>query len=35
MGKAKRKAPLPITPLDGPTPEQIRKGGVEREVQHG
>lgn len=32
MGKAtKRKAPPVIQPLDGPTPEQIAKGGVERE----
>jgi hypothetical protein len=27
----KRKTPPVIQPLDGPTPEQIRKGGVERE----
>ena len=32
MGKATRKKTPPvIQPLDGPTPEQIRKGGVERE----
>lgn len=27
----KRKTPPVIQPLDGPTPEQISKGGVERE----
>lgn len=32
MGKATRKkAPPVIQPLDGPTPEQLAKGGVERE----